>query len=84
MFSTLIPKIRVPREKKKSAAAFGTFRTTQAVFSKFVDVLYEVKEQFKHVGYYEDLTNVRFNNIKQPLNVYSFKEFSSGRRADLI
>lgn len=51
---------------------------------KFVDVLYEAKEQFKHVGYYEDLNNVRLNNIKQPLIVYSFKELSSGRRADLI
>lgn len=82
MFSTLIPKIRVPREKK-STAAFGTFRTTQAVFSRFADVLYEGKEEFKHEGYYEDLNNVRFNNTKQPLNVYCFKELSSGRRANL-
>lgn len=51
---------------------------------KFVDVLYGAKEQFKHVGYYKDLNNVRFNNTKQVLNVYSFKELSSGRRADLI
>lgn len=46
-------------------------------------MLYEGKEEFKHEGYYEDLNNVRFNNIKHPLNVYCFKELSSGRRANL-
>lgn len=49
-------------------------RTTQAVFWKFVDMPHEVEEELKHVRYYKDLNNVRFNNIKEPLNVYSFKE----------
>lgn len=33
-----MPKIRVPGEKKMSAAAFGALGTTQAVSSMFVDV----------------------------------------------
>lgn len=71
-------KIRVPRGKKKYSCLWN-IQGPPKLYSMFVNVPYEAKEQFKHVGYYEDLNNIRFSNIKEPLTVYSFKELSSGR-----
>lgn len=78
MFSTLIPKIRVPRGEK-GAAAFGTFGDHPGCVSDSVSVPHEVGEDFNHVIYYEDLHNVRFTDVQGPLDVCSFKELSSGR-----
>lgn len=63
-FSTLIPKIRVPRRKKAVQLPLEHSETTQAAFCKFINVSHEVEEEFKHVRYYKEVNNVRFHNIK--------------------